>query len=356
MRMRYRRAERCLLRADVALEAGFPEDAREALAEARALAPQMPGLDELEARIANPPVIVEDVLGLPADIAAESQPPTRTRRAASLMAMAAACAMFAVVTLWPDRNEQRGEIVEKGVAVAAPVPAVEGPSTSSRPVDIGVEEIRVPSSAVDAPAPKPEDDEAVAPRPNAKSTPASPAVSEQRASEVVRTPPAAVNASRETLVPASLAPVPTIGTTGTASMPEVTASAPSLPSEPPPSAIPAAPPAPEPPTIAPSTNVRATLSRYESAYSQLDANAARAVYPTLNARALSRAFDSLSSQRVSLGDCSVDVQGSSARARCAGSATYTPKIGGGTRTESRQWDFTLRQRGDNWEIVQATVR
>src|SRR5262245_25168201 len=50
--MRRRRAERCLLRADVALEAGFVDDAREALEEARRLAPGVGGLSDLETRIA----------------------------------------------------------------------------------------------------------------------------------------------------------------------------------------------------------------------------------------------------------------------------------------------------------------
>ncbi|PYR55584.1 MAG: hypothetical protein DMF85_19220 [Acidobacteria bacterium] len=52
LRMRRRRAERCLLRAEIALEAGYPEDAREALDEARRLAPGVGGLADLEGRIA----------------------------------------------------------------------------------------------------------------------------------------------------------------------------------------------------------------------------------------------------------------------------------------------------------------
>jgi hypothetical protein len=43
--------------------------------------------------------------------------------------------------------------------------------------------------------------------------------------------------------------------------------------------------------------VRATLGRYESAYSDLNTAAAHAVWPGVDERALARAFDSLSSQR-----------------------------------------------------------
>jgi hypothetical protein len=103
-------------------------------------------------------------------------------------------------------------------------------------------------------------------------------------------------------------------------------------------------------------NVRAALSRYEAAYSTLNASAARAVWPTVDANALGRAFDSLEAQHISLGTCSVLVTGQSARVTCSGSATWTPKVGGGTRTESRRWTFDLAQAGDAWEIVRATAR
>jgi hypothetical protein len=102
--------------------------------------------------------------------------------------------------------------------------------------------------------------------------------------------------------------------------------------------------------------VRATLARYESAYSQLNADAAGAVWPGLNRRALARAFDGLSSQHVRLGRCDVRIVGESAVAECAGSATWTPKVGGGTRNEQRLWQFRLRNASSGWQIVGATVR
>ena len=53
IRMRHRRAERCLLRAEIALEAGLEADARIALDEARALNPAAPDFETLRTRIAE---------------------------------------------------------------------------------------------------------------------------------------------------------------------------------------------------------------------------------------------------------------------------------------------------------------
>jgi hypothetical protein len=102
--------------------------------------------------------------------------------------------------------------------------------------------------------------------------------------------------------------------------------------------------------------VRSALSRYEAAYSTLNASAVRAVWPTVDANALGRAFDSLQEQRISLGNCSVFVTGQSAHAYCSGSATWTPRVGSGTRTEPRRWTFDLEQAGNLWEIARATAR
>jgi hypothetical protein len=103
--------------------------------------------------------------------------------------------------------------------------------------------------------------------------------------------------------------------------------------------------------------VRFVLSRYASAYNALDADAAQRVWPRVNRDALRRAFDSLASQQISLGDCRIDVAASSAQARCAGTATWAPKVGGGgTRTEARDWTFELARAASGWQIVSARVQ
>jgi hypothetical protein len=116
------------------------------------------------------------------------------------------------------------------------------------------------------------------------------------------------------------------------------------------------PPAPRPERVDESSLVRRVLSQYEAAYSTLDARAAQRVWPTLDAHALSRAFDGLQSQHVSLGTCNVALTSAGARAECRGSAEWTPKVGGGTRTEARRWSFDLRKTDGQWRIIDATVR
>jgi len=102
--------------------------------------------------------------------------------------------------------------------------------------------------------------------------------------------------------------------------------------------------------------IRAALSRYESAYNRLDVDAVRSVWPSLDQRALARAFDNLTSQRVALQDCNVDVSGSTARANCSGNASWIPKVGGGERKASRKWTFDLSESNGAWRITHVQAR
>lgn len=117
-----------------------------------------------------------------------------------------------------------------------------------------------------------------------------------------------------------------------------------------PAPAPAPPPSQEP-------GVRAVLDRYASAFSSLDVEAAQRVWPGVNRGALARAFESLETQHVSLGDCRIDIGGQTATAQCAGTMSWSPKVGdGGTRTESRSWTFELTRGSQGWEIVSARVQ
>ena len=102
--------------------------------------------------------------------------------------------------------------------------------------------------------------------------------------------------------------------------------------------------------------IRAALSRYESAYNRLDVDAVRTIWPTLDQRALARAFDGLNSQRVALQNCNVDVSGSTAKANCSGNASWTPKIGGGERSAARRWTFDLSESNGAWRITQVRAQ
>ena len=112
----------------------------------------------------------------------------------------------------------------------------------------------------------------------------------------------------------------------------------------------------EPTPIDESSSVRSVLTRFERAYSSLDADAASAVWPGVDRSALARAFHGLASQHVSLHSCDVTVTGAAAYAQCSGTATWVPKVGGGARTAARQWNFELRKREGDWEIERAVAR
>jgi hypothetical protein len=100
--------------------------------------------------------------------------------------------------------------------------------------------------------------------------------------------------------------------------------------------------------------IRTTLARFGSAYSRLDAGAARAVWPSVDVRALERAFDSLKSQDLRFDGCSFTVEGARARAACTGRAVYVPRIGNQSpRSTSREWTFELRKADEEWTIASA---
>jgi hypothetical protein len=99
------------------------------------------------------------------------------------------------------------------------------------------------------------------------------------------------------------------------------------------------------------------LKRFQLAYQQLDANAATALWPTVNKRALARAFDGLKSQNLELNRCDLSVNGVAGEAECRGTTTYVPRVGSQyARTESRQWTFQLRKNGSGWVITSAETR
>ena len=106
--------------------------------------------------------------------------------------------------------------------------------------------------------------------------------------------------------------------------------------------------------LADTRSVQAVLDRYQHAWNDLDASAAKAIWPAVDEKALGRAFGQLERQQVMLDACDVAVIGVRAEVSCGGRASYVPKIGHKTaRVEPRRWAFTLRQTGDGWII--ATV-
>jgi len=101
-------------------------------------------------------------------------------------------------------------------------------------------------------------------------------------------------------------------------------------------------------------DIRSALTRFRTAYSQLDAGAARDVWPSVDRRALERAFQSLKSQDLRFDQCKLTVAGARAQAACKGRATYVPRIGDQSpRYTTREWTFELQKAAERWTISSA---
>jgi ketosteroid isomerase-like protein len=114
---------------------------------------------------------------------------------------------------------------------------------------------------------------------------------------------------------------------------------------------------PSPPRLTDEQSIRAVLQKYRAAYERLDADAARRVWPSVDVRALSRAFNGLRAQQLDFQQCDVKVRDAGASASCRGSATYVPRVGSQeTRSEPRRWTFRFEKATSGWVIVRAEAR
>jgi hypothetical protein len=100
-----------------------------------------------------------------------------------------------------------------------------------------------------------------------------------------------------------------------------------------------------------------TLREYTRAFERMDVQAAKAVWPSLDDRALQHAFERLDGQRLHLASCGVSISGVDANARCRGNATYRPKIGSRVvHVTEREWTFNLSRGEGGWQIVNARIQ
>lgn len=111
------------------------------------------------------------------------------------------------------------------------------------------------------------------------------------------------------------------------------------------------------PVVSDTASIENVLGRYRTAFKALDATAARAVWPGVDARALSRAFDQLVEQQLDFQNCDIIVASARATAACGGRARYIPKVGTRSmRDEPRQWTFSLQKVNDQWQIDKVVSR
>ncbi len=113
---------------------------------------------------------------------------------------------------------------------------------------------------------------------------------------------------------------------------------------------------PRPGKVAPrdEDRIRTTLAELQAAYAQLDAGAAREVWPSVDVDALARAFDGLKSQELRFDHCDVTVDGARAQAACIGEAVYMPKVdNAASSSDPRAWTFELTRTRERWTIASA---
>jgi hypothetical protein len=112
-----------------------------------------------------------------------------------------------------------------------------------------------------------------------------------------------------------------------------------------------------PPPADEEASILQVLRRYERAVARKDPLGAKAVWPSLDDRALARAFNDLQSHSLFLQDCGVTVDSVGARATCQGVATYLPKVGRRKPiSASHEWTFNLAKAGGGWHIESAAIQ
>jgi hypothetical protein len=200
-----------------------------------------------------------------------------------------------------------------------------------------------------------------------RTPPRAPTVVERRGESRPSAPPVAATTASSTAPTGNSAPAvpvvnsaPAVPAAGSAPAPTEVTSAPpvSAPSAPPPPAsVSAASATPAAGLTAEPRGVTVALNRYQEAFSALDVNAAHAVWPNVDVKALAKAFDQLEEQRFDLEGCNITVAGARAEANCGGNARYIRKIGSrALRVEPRRWHFKLRQTNDQWVIDTVDAR
>jgi len=82
-----------------------------------------------------------------------------------------------------------------------------------------------------------------------------------------------------------------------------------------------------------------------------------AIWPSVNARALSNAFQQLRTQTFDFEDCQIEVNGARANAVCRGTASFVTAVGSKSlRVESRRWRFELVRVGGTWIMERVESR
>lgn len=105
------------------------------------------------------------------------------------------------------------------------------------------------------------------------------------------------------------------------------------------------------------SDIRNLLDAYRDSYDRRDAVSTARLWPGVDTAALSRAFGTIASQQLDFEQCSLDVIGQRATARCNGSLQYVRRIGSDSpRSRSLSWDFEFDRSTGQWLISRVSAQ
>jgi hypothetical protein len=105
------------------------------------------------------------------------------------------------------------------------------------------------------------------------------------------------------------------------------------------------------------SEIRDVLDAYRDSYVKRDVASTVKLWPGVDKAALSRAFATLASQQIDFAQCSLDVSGQRATARCSGSLQYVQRVGNGSpQLRSLLWNFDLDRSTGRWLISRVTAQ
>jgi serine/threonine-protein kinase len=96
--------------------------------------------------------------------------------------------------------------------------------------------------------------------------------------------------------------------------------------------------------------IRDVLRAYENAYSSLNAEAVRQIFPSVPFGALKKSFSDLRAQSLKIDSEQIEIKGDEATVNCQIVQSLTPR-NAGTINDSRRSQFSLRKQGGRWIIV-----
>ena len=102
--------------------------------------------------------------------------------------------------------------------------------------------------------------------------------------------------------------------------------------------------------------IQRLLNRYRDAFSTLDVTAVRAIWPSVDTRALRMAFDRLAEHNLDYSGCKISMGDARAEAVCSGIAQSLGVGERTTRTTTRRWQFVLTRSADRWLIASVDTR